>query len=418
MTFRTASSIANPPDHLDMPRLTIILPLKGRYLFTLRFLWHANRARLPYRIVIADGQVRPALAKILENSREHFSNLDITYLRYPDDIDYHSYFLKMADALRCVKTPYAMLADNDDFIACEGTERSLNFLDVNKDYICCGGGLAGFSVYSGLRRPNGPTGRFNRYAYRYTHLDHSEDISSSSSVERLRQGSRNWWSYYAVYRTEALQTIWREILDIDFSDLHLHELFCAMRALTLGNICSDGKTIAYLRQYGTSLGYYKKGWVHHLLRSRFTQDFDAMIDRISTAAAAVDGVQAAPIAEMLRLICGDWLDEFLKIYYGPLQTVKQVMRNNTPYFVNWFKNRRRYFVARERAEIFARLANDGASVDYLTTLTDELRMMEDVVAGREFAAFIEPYIPVLDAADSSPRSAPARLESSPGHRWT
>ena len=127
MSFPTASSSVSPPVHLDMPRLTIILPLKGRYLFTLRFLWHANRARLPYPIVIADGQVRPALAKILENSREHFANLDVTYLRYPDDIDYHSYLFKMVDALRRVKTPYAMLADNDDFIARAGTERSLEF---------------------------------------------------------------------------------------------------------------------------------------------------------------------------------------------------------------------------------------------------------------------------------------------------
>lgn len=416
MNLPTASSSVSSPVHFVAPRLTIILPLKGRYLFTLRFLWYANRARLPYRIVIADGQVRPALAKILENSREHFANLDVTYLRYPDDIDYHSYFLKMVDVLQRVKTPYAMLADNDDFIARAGTETSLNFLDVNNDYVCCGGGLAGFSVYSGLRRPNGPIGRFNRYAYRYTPLDRSEDFSSPSAVERLRQGSRNWWSYYAIYKTEALQTIWREILDIDFSDLHLHELFCAMRTLTLGKICSDAKTIAYLRQYGTSLGYYKTGWVHHLLRSRFTQDFDAMIHRISTAAALVDDAQTAPIVEMLRLICGDWLDEFLKIYYGPLQTVKQILRNNTPSLVNWLKNRRRYLVARERAEIFARLANDGASGDYLAAFADELRLMEDVVSGREFAAFIEPYIRVLESADLPTKSAPAQLEV--GHGWT
>jgi hypothetical protein len=94
------------------------------------------------------------------------------------------------------------------------------------------------------------------------------------------------------------------------------------------------------------------------------------------------------------------------------------LRNNAPSFVNWLKNRRRYFVARERAEIFVRLANNGASVDYLATLANELRMIEDVVAGREFAAFIEPYIRVFDAADPPPRSAPAQLESSPGHRWT
>lgn len=397
-----------------MPRLTVILPLKGRHLFTLRFLWHANRARLPYRIVIADGQVHPALANILENSRRYFANLDIDYVRYADDVDYHSYFIKMADALRRVKTPYAMLADNDDFIACAGTESSLNFLDTNKDYICCGGGLAGFSVYSGLRSPNGPFGRLNRYAYRYTHLDRSEDFSSSAVVERLRQGSRNWWSYYAVYRTEALETIWREVVDINFSDLHLHELFCAMRALTLGKIRSDSKTIAYLRQYGTSLGYYKKGWVHHLLRSRFTQDFETMIERVSVVAAAVDGVQAAPISEMLRLICDGWLHEFLKVYYGSFQTVKQVLRKKTPVFYNWLKNRRRYFITRERAAIFSRLTADGASFAYLAKFASELRTIEDVLTGPEFATFIQPYVPIFDMADPPVRSAPAELESSPG----
>jgi hypothetical protein len=45
------------------PRLTIVMPLKGRHLFTFRFLWHANRMRLPYRFLIADGQVNEAVAQ-------------------------------------------------------------------------------------------------------------------------------------------------------------------------------------------------------------------------------------------------------------------------------------------------------------------------------------------------------------------
>jgi glycosyltransferase domain-containing protein len=400
-----------------MPRLTIVLPLKGRYLFTLRFLWHANRAQLPYRILIADGQVHPALAAILENWRQHFPNLDIEYVRYPDDLDYRHFFIKMADALQRVTTPYAMQADNDDFVAYAGTERSLDFLDANLDYICCGGGLAGFSVYSGLLNPNGPTGRFNRYAYRYTYLDRSEDYSSSSPVERLRRGSRNWWSYYAVYRTDGLKTICREIVDIDFSDMRLHELFCAMRALTLGKVRSEGSTIAYLRQYGSSLGSsFKKDWVHHLLRSRFTTDFAEMIDRISGAAAKAEGIDAAPVAEMLRLICEDWLHEFLKIYYGPLQSVKQVLRDNTPDLFNWVKNRRRYFVARERAAIFSRLAEDGASADYLANFDGELKTIEDVIMGREFANFIGPYLVTFGA--SNPAVSQVDLAGKAERQWT
>jgi glycosyltransferase domain-containing protein len=402
-----------------MPRLTIVLPLKGRYLFTLRFLWHANRAQLPYRILIADGQVHPALAAILENWRQHFPNLDIEYVRYPDDLDYRHFFIKMADALQRVTTPYAMQADNDDFVAYAGTERSLDFLDANLDYICCGGGLAGFSVYSGLLNPNGPTGRFNRYAYRYTYLDRSEDYSSSSPVERLRRGSRNWWSYYAVYRTDGLKTICREIVDIDFSDMRLHELFCAMRALTLGKVRSEGSTIAYLRQYGSSLGSsFKKDWVHHLLRSRFTTDFAEMIDRISGAAAKAEGIDAAPVAEMLRLICEDWLHEFLKIYYGPLQSVKQVLRDNTPDLFNWVKNRRRYFVARERAAIFSRLAEDGAPADYLANFDGELKTIEDVIMGREFANFIGPYLVTFGASNPAVTQVPVDLAGKAERQWT
>lgn len=402
-----------------MPRLTIVLPLKGRYLFTLRFLWHANRAQLPYRILIADGQVHPALAAILENWRQHFPNLDIEYVRYPDDLDYRHFFIKMADALQRVTTPYAMQADNDDFVAYAGTERSLDFLDANLDYICCGGGLAGFSVYSGLLNPNGPTGRFNRYAYRYTYLDRSEDYSSSSPVERLRRGSRNWWSYYAVYRTDGLKTICREIVDIDFSDMRLHELFCAMRALTLGKVRSEGSTIAYLRQYGSSLGSsFKKDWVHHLLRSRFTTDFAEMIDRISGAAAKAERIDAAPVAEMLRLICEDWLHEFLKIYYGPLQSVKQVLRDNTPDLFNWVKTRRRYFVARERVAIFSRLAEDGASADYLANFDGELKTIEDVIMGREFANFIEPYLVTFGASNPAVTQVPVDLAGKAERQWT
>ncbi len=381
------------------PRLTVVLPLKGRYLFTLRFLWHADRARLPYRFLIADGQVHPQLAAILENAQTAFPNLDIDYVRYPNDVDFSRYFAKMADALARVRTPYAMLADNDDFIALGGTERSLDFLDARPDYVCCGGGLAGFSVYAGLHDANnGLTGRLNRYAYRYTIHDRSADFASPSAVERLRAGSRNWWSYYAVYRTEALSTICREIVEIDFSDLQLHEFFCAMRTMTLGKARSDGASIAYLRQYGTSLqSAYKKDWVHHLLRSRFTSDFSAMIARISDTAAAADGVDAADVAEMLRGICETWLREFLRVYYGEVQGLKQLVRERAPALMNWLKKRRRAFVGRERAALFARLAADGASPAYLKQFEAELALIEDVLTGEAFPSFIRAHMPAFAA---------------------
>jgi glycosyltransferase domain-containing protein len=388
------------------PRLTIVLPLKGRCLFTLRFLWHANQAKLPYRFLIADGQVHPELAALLEKSQAIFPNLDIEYVRYPDDADFGRFYAKMSDALARVRTPYAMLADNDDFLAFAGIERSLDFLDAHPDYVCCGGGLAGFSVYAGLHNPNnGLTGRLNRYAYRYTVHDRSVDFSSPSAVERLRTGSRNWWTYYAVYRTAALATMCREIVEIDFSDLQLHEFYCAMRTMTLGKARSDGSTIAYLRQYGTSMQTsFKKDWVHHLLRSRFTSDFTALIDRITAQAVSADGADPERVADMLRGICEAWLREFLHVYYGSLQSVKQMLRDHAPGVINWLKMRRRYFVGRERVALFSRLTAYGASADYLTRFQAELATIEDVLTGERFAAFIAPYVRLFG---SSAASAPA-----------
>lgn len=381
------------------PRLTIVLPLKGRHLFTLRFLWHANAAQLPYRILIADGQVHPQLAAILDNSRTHFPDLDIEYVRYPDDVDFGHFYRKLSDALQRIRTPYAMMADNDDFIALAGMEKSLDFLDSSPDYVCSGGGLAGFSVYSGLADPNhGLVGPFNKFAYRYTAFDRSADYSSESVVERLRQGSRNWWSYYAAFRTEALVTICREIVDINFSDLQLFEFFCAMRTLTLGKARSDVATIAYLRQYDTSLrSSFKRDWVHHLLRSRFTGDFNAMIDRISGLAAAIDGVDAGVVADMLRGICEPWLRDFLRVNYGEFQTLKHVLRRRTPGFVNWLKKRRRLSVDRERASLFSQLQRDGAPATYSDGFRKELDTIEDVLTGDSFRAFIGPFVNQLGA---------------------
>ena len=86
--------------------LTILLALKGRHLHTLRFLWHADVARVPYHFLIADGEVHPVIARLLEHSESVFPHLDIEYIRYPDDVDYATYYSKLADAASRVRTPY------------------------------------------------------------------------------------------------------------------------------------------------------------------------------------------------------------------------------------------------------------------------------------------------------------------------
>jgi glycosyltransferase domain-containing protein len=394
-------------------RLTIVVPLRGRPLFTLRFLWHANAARLPYRFIVADGEVRPELSRLLEDSRTLFPHLDVDYIRYPDDTDFGRYFAKMTDALARVQTPYVMLADNDDFLARTGLEQSIDFLDANPDYVCCGGGIGGFAVY-GRKFPwlGGLCGPLNRLAYRYMPYDRSLDLGSPSAAKRLGQGLRNSWSYYAVFRSSALLTIWREVVDMNLSDLQLHEKYCAMRTLTLGKARSDPGTIAYFRQYWTTLrSAFPKDWVHHLMRSRFSTDFAEILARISREAAAADGADQAVITEDLRDNIISWFGDFLRRSYGPYAALRRALRNSTPDLLEWVKTRRRYTVPLERRRVFAKLRRNGASEDYLRAFGKELAQIEDVVSGPAFADFIRPYVPLFvpEAEQKTIRDPAARL---------
>jgi glycosyltransferase domain-containing protein len=394
-------------------RLTIVMPLRGRPLFTLRFLWHANAARLPYKFILADGEVRPDLSRLLDDARKLFPNIDIEYVRYPDDTDFAYYFAKMTDAIARVQTPYVMLADNDDFLAHSGIERSLDFLDANPDYVCCGGGIGGFSVYA-CKVPwlSGLCGPLNRLAYRYMPYDRSLDLGSPSAAERLARGLRNSWSYYAVFRSPALATIWREVTEINLSDLQLHEKYCAMRTLTLGKARSDPATIAYFRQYWTTLrSAFSKDWVHHLVRSRFNTDFTEILTRISREAAIADGADASVVAEDMRHNMISWFGDFLRRNYGPYAALRRFLRDNMPELLDWVKTRRRYTVPLERRKVLAKLRRNGASPDYLQAFKAELAQIEDVVSGSAFADFIRPYVPLFvpEAARQAVQTPAAEL---------
>jgi glycosyltransferase domain-containing protein len=394
-------------------RLTIVMPLRGRPLFTLRFLWHANAARLPYKFILADGEVRPELSRLLDDSRNLFPHIDVDYIRYPDDTDFGRYYAKMTDALERVRTPYVMLVDNDDFLAAAGLEQSLDFLAHHPDYVCCGGGIGGFAVYTrkfpalgGLRGP------LNRLAYRYMPYDRSLDLASPSAAERLAQGLRNSWSYYAVFRSPELLTIWREVAEINLSDLQLHEKYCAMRTLTLGKARSDPATIAYFRQYWTTLrSAFSKDWVHHLVRSRFSTDFAEILARISREAAAADGADQSALTEDLRNNIISWFGDFLRRNYGPYAALRRYLRNTTPNLLEWAKTRRRYAVPFERRSVLAKLRRHGASEDYLRALRAELAQIEDVVSGPAFADFVRPYVPLFvpEATQTTAENSPAQL---------
>ncbi|MGB6799660.1 MAG: TIGR00180 family glycosyltransferase [Xanthobacteraceae bacterium] len=371
------------------PRLTIVLPLKGRHLFTLRYLWYANEARLPYRFIIADGQVNEVMARHLENSREAFPHLDIDYVRYPDDANYSRFFAKMTVAMSRVRTPYAMLGDNDDFLGVDGIEQALDFLEANADYVCACGRVAGFMVYSKFGNPKGAVhGRLNHLYM----ASNPNDAAAPMAADRLRQGGIYPLMYYAVYRTAALAAIWREARQIDFSDLVLHENFHALRTLTLGKVRTNRATITHFAQILTSLNTQaSQDWVHHLLRSCYTSEVHAIAERLSVAVASADGVEAAPVAEDVRGMFERSLRDVLLTNFGLLTEIKRRIRAKWPLLERHYQHRWRISIDRKKTALLAQLAHEGAAPERVERIRQELAAIETAISPQAFAAFAAPF---------------------------
>ena len=383
-----------------------MVPLKGRPAFTLRFLWHANRARMPFRFLLADGEARPPLMGMLKNSQELFPHLDIEYVRCPDDTSWSRYFAKMHEAVRRVRTPYVLVAENDDFLARAGLERAMDFLDAHQDYVCCGGGIAGFSVHASRQAPLGKVlGPINRMTYSYTPDENPPDVSSSNTLARVLSGFQCHWFYHSVNRKTVLEPVWREVVEMDPSNFHVLEHFSTLRTLAQGKAHFDQTSTIYFKQFDTSLGGHwttsgkapSASFVYHFLRSRFSSDFAAMIDMVARAVVAADGGNVEEVAEELRLAAEPWMERIFRNNYSLPNKVRAKLRGYAPWFTEWQKTRYRPTVILDKRAIRERLRKNGASDIYLAAFQSELTKIEEALNGRELPKFLARYPEVMAA---------------------
>jgi glycosyltransferase domain-containing protein len=379
-------------------RLTFVLPLKGRYLFTLRTLWHADKMRVPHRFLLADGQVKEPVARYLEDSARNFPALDVEYIRYPDDASLSRYFAKVADILSRVQTPYAMLLDNDDFVGLDAVQWAVDFLDSHPDYVCARGWMTAFAVHAGAGNPHG--GLYGKVSHIHSQYDMAEN-AAPAAADRVRHSGLDLGVYNAVYRTEALATIAREAAEIDFSDLMLHESFYALRAASLGKIRINRSVIGYYRQIGSSITYRSdRDWARELLCSRFTVDAHAMVQRVSSAAAAADGIDPSSIVEGVRTIIEDYFRWFLWTNYGLSVELKRFVGKNWPRLASLVRNRPGLWSRRGYSALLSRLAAAGASTAEVARTRTEFAAIEDTLSRQAFDQYAAAFLSLAQADGS------------------
>lgn len=303
-----------------MKKLSIILPLKDRAEFTPRFIKYCGNIG---NLIIADGSREP--------QNFHRDRDDYFYAGY--DSTLQRWWLKMVSAFDRVETPYAMVADNDDLVVGPGVNRCIEFLDGHPDYVAASGRIQGFWKW-----PDQVWGPRFAVSRAYGLYDVPADYDAVSANKRVLEGFANSWSYYAVYRSDALRTIWNDVRDLDLTDLQVHEKFCAMRALTLGKVMCDRRFTSYLRQYRTSQVAAKtQDFATRLMSNNFSRDRESVCARIG-----LSGVDTAELKRRWAL----WYDAYLVREYGGWRQLRKWVKRRFPR-LGWLAQNRHRLLSRK-----------------------------------------------------------------------
>ena len=290
--------------------LTILLTLKDRAAFTLRWMSYLDQARFPYKVLIADGGEDERVPRILAD-KASFPNVDFEYVRYPYDRGYADYYAKIADALSRVRTPFVAMADNDDFFIVSGLEKAVQFLGDHPDHAACGGQWALFWVKPSAKDAAEPVHGRVEWKCR----NNFQSNAAATARERMRIQSLNADDvFYHVFRTGILARQFAIVRDLNPRDLFLVEQLTAYLTAIAGKT-QHLEHLYLARQQnspGSSGGTHQQkfgDWFGRMLVPTWSDDFTAFVDVIARALARADGI---PIDE-----ARDWAVQCYRMSIAP-----------------------------------------------------------------------------------------------------
>lgn len=271
-------------------QLTILLTLKDRAPFTQRWIRYAAAARLPFRILIADGSSDDAAQGPAADGIA--AGLDIELVRYPVDRTYADYYAKVAAALSRVSTPFVVLADNDDLFVRDGLTSAVQFLSEQPSYVACGGQCAVFWVASSGQAPALDRVYGDRIDWKCSSQMHS-DVADTASRRIIDQSLGASDVFYAVHRTALLRRQFETIRDFNPQDLFLMEQLVAVLTAISGK-CRQLDLLYIARQQnapGSSGGDHQErfgGWFDRMLVPTWSADFTRFVELSAEALAQAD----------------------------------------------------------------------------------------------------------------------------------
>jgi len=290
-------------------QVTILLTLKDRVPFTFRWMAYAERSRLPFTVVIADGGADDRVRCALEDPAS-FPHVRYEYIRYPPDSSYRDFYAKVEDALSRVRTPCVAMGDNDDFFLADGVREAAAFLSAHDDYVTCGGQCAMFWIGDGDAGDRAVPVYGRRIDWKCS--ADAQSRTDETARDRLRNPVLLGHAiYHHVRRTHELRSYFRTLRDLNIRDLFLHEqLIEALTAIAGKTRVLDSLYVARQRNAPESSARTHLGargdWLGCMLAPTWSEDFAGYLAVTSAALAGRDGI---PINAARRFIVSSYRSE-------------------------------------------------------------------------------------------------------------
>lgn len=212
-----------------MSDISLVIPTYNGPNYLLRSLGYYSRVGVDFPIIVADSSSDENKKRNREVIKR-FPYLNILYLDdYPTTIIAN---LKISQTLERVKSKYAVLCGDDDFVTPNGIYQSIDFLERNPDFAVAYGRYIGFRLKDGKKK---------KQKFRW-HLTYSSISIEFPSVEARLEYHLSTYvtpTFYAVHRTDLMKMVFREALSCTDDDVFC-EVLLTMLTLIQGKAkCLD-----------------------------------------------------------------------------------------------------------------------------------------------------------------------------------
>jgi len=280
--------------HYD-DRLTIVLTLKDRAPFTLRWMAYAEHVRLPFRVLIADGGTDQRVADLLSDPAR-FPSVRYEYVRYPADQSLSDYYRKLADATARVQTPYLVMGDNDDLFVVEGLLHCLDYLDAHPGVFGCEGEPVSFNVETppALSNLHLVYGRARFHNAEFRQQPGIRSITGATAEQRVLSAMTAVSTWYAVFRSQARAAHYAILRDLNPTDLLVGEFMMMALSVVPGDLHRE--PILHLLRQADDIESSGRDTLRRadgfdrMLWDTWSHDFTNAVNAICRAVAAQDGI--------------------------------------------------------------------------------------------------------------------------------